>query len=258
MTDEATGRTFARLARENSVEQNLQALRNYVLAWGRPRRVRTDRSNLFGGAQVGGASGPRETGRYGSQQVRRVLAELDIEWMPAESPRDLGLARLFFEKAGKNFLRELASARVRTFEGAARYLETVYLPKWNAAIPSVANSDRHRPLLAGHDLDSIFSTVEPRRASADCTIRFNGDSYRVTDVTAIDLAGCDVRMERRAGGKIAAQWNGKYLNLKPVEKREIPIAKPPSVTPRKPRSWNRTWMTGFFAHPTVPIWKLFR
>lgn len=259
LTDEATGQTLARLAHEDSVEENLQALRSYVAARGRPLRVCTDRSNLFKGIQVGGVQGPQGGRSYGSQQIRRALAELDIDWIPAESPRDLGLSRLFFENAVKNFIREIRSAGVGTFEGAARYLESVYLPKWNAAFPSAAGSDRHRSVLAAHDLESIFSIVMPRRVSPDCTIRFDGALYRVLDVAVIaNLAGCEVQMERRADGKIAARWNGRYLNLEQVEKHDAPVSKRSSVTPRKPRSWNRAWMTGFFAHPTPPIWKLFR
>jgi hypothetical protein len=251
LTDEATGQTLARLTLEDSVEENLQALRRYVAAWGRPLRVRTDRSNLFGGVQ-----GPRE---YGSRQIRRALAELDIEWMPAESPRDIGLSRLFFEQAANSFIRELTSASVRTVEGAARYLDSVYLPEWNAGIPPEAGSGRHRPLLAGQDLDSIFSIVEIRRSSAGGTIRFNGGSYRVMDVTAATaLVGREIRIERRTDGKIVARWNEKDLNLKPIEKHDIPAGKHSSAAPRKPRSWNRAWMTGFFAQPAPPLWKLFR
>jgi hypothetical protein len=241
MTDEATGRTLARLTREDSVEENLQTLRTYVKTWGRPLRVRTDRSNLYGG------------------QIRRALAELNIEWMPSETPRALGRSLLFFKKAHKAFPRALTSARVRTFEGAVRYLDSVYLSNWNADNASPVHSDRHRPLLAEQDLESIFSVVEFRQILEDGTIRFHRARYRIESLPAsADLAGSEIQIERRADGKFVARWKGTYLRLKRVEKRNAPRRKRASGTPRKPRSWNRAWMNGFFDRLPAPLWKLSR
>jgi hypothetical protein len=216
-------------------------LRAYVTTWGRPLRVRTDRSNLYGG------------------QIQRALGELNIAWIPVETPHVLGRSLVFFKKAHKDFLRELTSARIRTFEGAARYLDSGYLPRWNAANSTAVHSDRHRPVLAEQDLESIFSVVEPRQISEDGSIRFHRARYRIEDLPAsAELAGGEIQIERRADGKLLARWNGKYLRLKRVEKRELPRRKRPAVTPRKPRSWNRGWMNGFFDRLTAPIWKLSR
>ena len=226
-----------------------------MTTWGRPLRVRTDRSTLFGCVSIS----PRGGGTYGGRHIQRALAELEIEWMPAETPRVLGHSALFFEKARKGLLRELMSARVRTFEGAVRYLESVYLPHWNAAVLPAGSGDRHRPLLAGQDLASIFSVVEPRQIFEDCTIRFDHARYRIMDPPcSLDFARSEIQIERRADGKVVARWNGKHLRLKRVEKDDVPSAKPSSTPPRKPRAWNRTWMNGFFDRLTAPIWKISR
>jgi hypothetical protein len=251
MTDEATGRTLARLTREDSVEENLQTLRRYVTASGRPLRVRTDRSTLFGC--------PREGAIYGGRHIQRALAELNIEWIPAETPRLLGRSALFFEQARERFFGELSSSRIRTFEGAVRYLDSVYLPNWNESVRQPAGPDRHRPLLAGQDLASIFSVVEPRQVSEDCTIHFRRARYRILDLPASpDFARSEIQIETRADGKVVARWKGKYLRLKRIERQTAQSSKPSPATPRKPRSWNRTWMNGFFDQLTVPIWKLSR
>jgi hypothetical protein len=255
MTDEATGRTLARLTREDSVQENLQTLRSYVTTWGRPLHVRTDRSTLFGCA--GGRT--LEGSTYGGRHIRRALVELKIEWLPAETPPPSGHSALFFAAARERFLSELTSARVRTFEGAARYLESVYLPKWNGAVTSRSGCDRHRPLLAAQNLESIFSVVELRKISRDHTIRFNRTLYRIADIDAsTDLAGGEIQVEKRADGKVVARWNGRHLGLKRVEKQDVPRRKRSAPAPRKPRAWNKTWMNGFFNRLRVPIWKLSR
>jgi hypothetical protein len=255
LTDEATGRTLARLTRQDSVEENLQALRRYVTAWGRPLRIRTDRSTLFGGV----AGSPREGVTYGGRQIRRALAELDIEWTPAESPHEPGYSAFFFENAREQFRQELGSARVRTFKSAASYLESVYVPKWNDAIAPSICADRHCPLRESQDLESILSVVESRQISSDGTIRFDHALYRIVDLAASSkIAGAEVQIERRANGKILARWDGRHLDLKRIDKQDVARGNRSPAPPRKPRSSNRAWMAGFFERPVLPIWKLYR
>ena len=241
MTDEATGQTLARLTREDSVQENLQTLRAYVTMWGRPLRIRTDRSTLYG------------------RQIQRALAELDIEWIPAGSPRVWGRCALFFKHARQHFPNELSSARVRSFEKAVRYFDSVYLPEWNETLAEAEGADCHRPLLAEHNLESIFSMVEMRQFFEDSTIRFHRARYRVVGLPAsAELAGGEIQIESRADGRVLARWKEKHLPLMRVEKTESPIRKNPPATPKKARSWNRSWMNGFFDRSTAPIWKLSR
>lgn len=223
------------------MEENFGTLKQYLTAFGRPTRIRTDRSNLFG------------------QQIRRALSELEIEWTPTDSPSDLGRAARFFNVAREVLPRELSSARIRTLTGAAHYLESVYLPRWNAAIFTPEHSNRHRPLLPEQDLESICCIVTARQVFPDRRLRFNGAQYRVSDLPD-DVGCCEIRIERGMEGTITARWNGNPLTLIPVEKPSDPssIEKHRSTKPRKPGARNQRWMTGFFDRPTVPIWKLFR
>jgi hypothetical protein len=242
LTDEATGCTVARLTREDSVEENLETLKRYIAAFGRPTRVRTDRSTRFG------------------CQIRRALSELDIEWMPTESPADLGRAAHFFNIARETFPLELTSGRIHTLREAAHYLESVYLPRWNAAVLAPDGSNRHRPVLPEHDLDSICCIVTSRQTFAGHRLRFDGVYYRVSGLPDA-ISCCEIRIEQRPEGKITARWNGNPVTLKQIEKTSAPsvsIDKRPALKPRKPRATNQRWMTGFFDRPTPPIWKLYR
>jgi hypothetical protein len=242
LIDEATGGTIARLTREDSVEENLETLKRYIAVFGRPTRVRTDRSTRFG------------------CQIRRALSELDIEWMPTESPGDLGRAAHFFNVARETLPLELTSGRVHTLREAAHYLESVYLPRWNAAVFTPDCSNHHRPLLAEHDLDSICCIVSSRQTFPDYRLRFDGNLYRVSGLP--DAIGCcEIRIEQRPEGKITARWNGNPVTLMRIEKPPVPsvsIEKRPALKPRKPRATNQRWMNGFFDRPTPPIWKLYR
>jgi hypothetical protein len=241
LIDEATGCAIARLTREDSVEENLETLKRYIAESGRPTRVRTDRSTRFG------------------CQIRRALSELDIEWMPSESPGDLGRAAHFFNSARETLPLELNSRRIHTLTEAAHYLESVYLPQWNAAILTPDCSNQHRPLLHEHDLESICCIVTSRQTLADRRLRFEGVYYRVSGLP--DAIGCcEIRIEQRPEGKITARWNGTPVTLMRIEKPSVPsvsVEKRPALKPRKPRATNQRWMNGFFDRPTQPIWKLY-
>jgi hypothetical protein len=242
LTDECTGRTLARLARENSVEENLEGLREYVTAFGRPLRVRTERSTLFG------------------PQIRRALGDLEIEWVPTESPCEPGLSTLFLETAWENLPRELSAAGVRNLAEAVRYLESIYLSRWNGPASAPAPSDRHRPLPGERDLESICCVVLPRKVFEARLIRLDRTQYIVRGMPDTVASG-EILVERRVGGELTARWNGKPVTLTPVDEESAPLVptnKRQTSMRRKTGAVNRKWMNGFFAHPTLPIWKLYR
>jgi hypothetical protein len=242
LTDECTGRTLARFTRENSVEENLEGLKQFVKAFGRPRRVRTERSTLFG------------------PQIQRALTELEIEWVPTKSPSESGLSTLFLETAWEDLPGELSAAGVRNFAGAAQYLEAVYLSRWNGPTSAPAPSDRHRPLGAEQDLESICCVVLPRKVFEARLIRLDRTQYLVGGMPDT-VANGEILVERRVGGELTARWNGQPVTLTPVDEESAPPAstnKRQTSIRRKTGAVNRAWMNGFFAHPTLPIWKLYR
>lgn len=241
LTDEVTGRTLARLTRENSVEENLETLRKYVQAFGRPIRVRTDRSTLFG------------------QQISRALNELDIEWIQAESPQEPGLSSLFLDTAWENLPGELSSARIRALESAVQYLESVYLSRWNGPISTSVPGDAHRPLLAEHDLGAICCVVLPRTFLAGRSILLDRTRYLISGVPSSVVSG-EIRVEKRTGGELTARWNGKLVTLTRADEQSTAPSSPKRhvSTPKKTGAPNRAWMNGFFSRDTPPIWKLYR
>ena len=248
LVDEASGRATARLTREDSVEENFETLRCYVEKFGRPKSVRTDRSTLFG------------------CQIRRALSELDIECIPAETPRVRGLAAVFFDRTEENLLSELNAARARDFVSATSYVESVYLPEWNASVSEPVPDDNRRPLLPEHDLESICCIVVTRQLSPDRTIRFNRICYRVPDLPGVD-AGGKICVESRADGRITARHNGIPMSLTRVDhtsveerpaRKRIRVSQTPPKNALPSGGRNRDWMTGFFSQPAPPIWKLVR
>ncbi len=255
LTDEATGRTVARFTSEDSLRENLSALAMYVSKWGRPRRIRTDRSTLFVGSE------DSKQVRNGQSQIRRALAELDIEWTPAHSPRDLGGAAAFTAEVRRNLSGELEAAGAGSFDEAVAYLDGVFLPRWNSTNASSSDGvDAHAPMPPEHDLESILATVHFRTVSEHGTFRLNNTLYRFSGLAELGgLAGKDVRVETRADGSVLARWHDAYVNLEPVaDDFEPPAPLKPAHAAPKPRTTNRAWMKGFFDTPIAPIWRRYK
>jgi hypothetical protein len=240
LTDEATGRTLGRFTRDDSIRKNLRTLFAYITRWGRPKRIRTDKSTLFA---KGG-------------QIRRALAELDIQWTPWYSPRDIGGAARFFYEAYNNLPGELESVCARNVEDAATYLDNSFLTRWNSSLIPQSKPDQHAPPLSKHDLESILSTVHFRTVSGQGAIRINNNLYRLSGFPAsANLYGQRVRIETHADGEVLARWNGSPVDLEAVADDFQPARRSSSQTPRKPRFSNREWMRGFFDKPVAPIWR---
>jgi hypothetical protein len=243
LTDEATGRTLGRFTLDDSIRENLRTLFAYITRWGRPRRIRTDKSTLFA-----------ESG-----QIRRALAELDIQWTATYSPRDLGGAAPFFDEAHRNLYDELESVSARNVDDAATYLDNSFLTRWNGGLISQATPDLHAPPLSEHDLDSILTMVHFRTVSRHGIIRFNNNVYRLSGCPAsANRYGQKVRIEEHADGEVVTRWNGSAVDLEAGADDFQPARRPFSETPRKPRFSNRAWMKGFFDKPVAPIWRQYK
>jgi hypothetical protein len=261
LIDEASGRVLARFAEENSTPENLDLLGVYVKRFGRPMCIRTHRLSLFRG-------NPRSEGeRQGSDavpgrsQIRRALAELEIEWSPTESERVSPIASEFFKVAKRELARGLSRVRARTITDANGYLNRVYLPAWHDRHASSSGlTDVHRPVLAHQNLDAILSEVEVRTISPNWSVQFYRGAYFVPDSERHpDLCGAQVEVEKRRNGKVYLRTDRGCIALGETDEgfeapSEIKVKKNISK-PRGPRRFNRAWMQGFFRQPEPPLWR---
>src|SRR5581483_9391312 len=145
-------------------------LRSYLERYGRPIAFYTDKAGMF---QVA-VKTKRQEQREGLDrqpmpptQIARALGELGIVWIPAHSPQAKGRVERQFLTTQDRLVKGMRVAGVRTLEEANGYLESDFLPWWNATLvvtPASAD-DAHRPLGKGHDLATILSHVE--RAASD-------------------------------------------------------------------------------------------
>jgi hypothetical protein len=261
MIDEGSGRVLARFVEENSTPENLDLLGVYVTRFGRPRRIRTHRLSLFRGNPRADAPQSAKDPAAGRSQVRRALAELEIEWVPTELEATAGLACDFFKIAKRDLARALRQAGIRTLAEANRYLDRVYLPAWHDRHATRAKrGDVHRPLLREHDLDAILSEVETRTISDRGSVQFYGGIYLLPESERLSgMSGAQVQVEMRRNGAVYLRTTDGCVPLKQCDPRSpnaVPV-KPKKHAPkwRATRPFNRAWMRDFFKQPEPPLWR---
>ena len=174
MIDDASSELLARFVRHDSSAENRRLLKTYLEKNGRPAAFYTDRASLFVNTPKNSAGEDPKT--LPPTQIGRALEELGIESIRAYSPQAKGRVERSFGTAQDRLVKGLRVAGASTIKQANAYLESEFLPWWNATlrVQPAHPDEAHRELGPEHDLDSALSHVETRRVANDYTIRFPG------------------------------------------------------------------------------------
>jgi hypothetical protein len=106
-------------------------------------------------------------------QVGRALAQLGTELIPAYSPEARGRSERMFGTLQKRLPQELRVAGITTMEAANRFLETVYLPRHNAAFARTPEDAGSAFVPFAGALEDILCIQQERQVGNDNTVRYN-------------------------------------------------------------------------------------
>ena len=269
MIDDASSELLARFVRHDSGEENGRLLKTYLEQNGRPVAFYTDRASLFVNTPKNSAG--EDPKLLPPTQIGRALQELDIESITAYSPQAKGRVERSFGTAQDRLVKGLRVAGATTIEQANAYLESEFLPWWNATlrVQPAHPDEAHRELGPEHDLDSALSHVETRRVANDYTIRFRGKSYQIDRKAIVPgLRNSRVRVARRLDGVLAARFGKHELALKrcgaqPQSERPQPKsaqAEPAAAAAEKAGGKaagkrSSDWMKDFDLKDSPPVWQ---
>ena len=109
-------------------------------------------------------------------------------------------------------MKGLRIAGAATLEQANAYLESEYIPEWEARLTRepVKAADAHRPLDKSHRLDSILSHTEQRVVANYYTVRYGSQTWQIarSDVRP-GLRGARVLVEQPWDGAMAVRFGGR-------------------------------------------------
>lgn len=181
-------------------------------------------------------------------QFARAMNELDIEIIKAHSPQAKGRVERGFRTHQDRLVKELRLRKISSIEEANRFLWEVYIPDHNrrCAIEPRNPIDSHRPVLATHNLDRIFSIQEKRVVANDFTLRLDNSFFQILKEQSVLIRPHHkILIEHWLDGSFHLWFENQPVHFKPLKERpytpyyatkKVPVASVPSKPYQSPKT----------------------
>lgn len=167
--DDATSRLMRlRFVASESAFDYFRATKDYLETHGKPVAFYSDKHGIFRVNAKDAAGGDRVT------QFGRVLSELNIDIICANSPQAKGRVKRAFGTLQDRLVKELRLAGISTMEAANAWVP-VFMADYNARFgrdPENAK-DLHRALTEADDLSEVLAWREERTVTKNLTLHYN-------------------------------------------------------------------------------------
>jgi transposase len=183
------------------------ATQRYLTRHGRPVAFYSDKHSIFRLTNSAATSGS------GLTQFGRAMTELDIEIICANSPQAKGRVERANQTLQDRLVKELRLQRISTAERANAYAPQ-FMADFNRRFgrPPADPTDAHRPLLASHQLDHIFTIQTLRTVTQNLTLQHNKRVYQLVAPRGTRaFRGAQVMVVEAAQGQITLEYQGRSL-----------------------------------------------
>jgi transposase len=189
------------------------------------------------------------TGQPDLTQFARVLQELEIASIHAQSPQAKGRIERLWGTFQDRLVSELRLAGVRTLAEANQFLET-FLPRYNQrfAVPPALPGSAYRSLPAAFQPEHVFCFKFERSVAADNTVQCEGHRLQLLpDRWRASYAKTKVEVQIRMDGSLAVFYQNRLLahQLAPREAPQLRLhgsryqrRLPPPPPEPTPLPWN--------------------
>lgn len=233
--DDATGKiTKAEFAANEGVIAVFIFWKAYVEEIGKPKHVYLDKFSTY---KINHKNAVDNSELL--TQFQRAMQALEINLIPANSPQAKGRIERLNQTLQDRLVKELRLANITTPETANKFLQEVFIPKFNkkfSVIPA-KEGEAHRALQKEEqaNLIHIFSIKETRKVKNDFTIQFKNEWYQLQEIQLTTVRpGISILMETWIDGTIHIMLNKHELiyTLLP-EKPKKQIKQPTILTTHK-------------------------
>ena len=149
-------------------------------------------------------------------QFARAVTELGVDIIYANSPQAKGRIERLFNTSQDRLIKEMRLMGIKTIEGSNKFMPQ-YLPIYakKFAIKPANDTDMHRPVPEGLDLDKILCLKTKHTLRNDFTIAHNGKLYQVED----NVRAKEVIVEERINGSMLITYKDTNLRFKEITTR---------------------------------------
>ena len=251
--DDATNKVYARFYEYEGVHPALDSFQRFIAQYGKPRQVYIDRHSTYKTTKKASIDETLEGGGP-LTQFQRVMKELNIDVIFAQSPQAKGRIERLFKTFQDRLVKEMRLANIFSIEAANKFLET-YLPIYNHQFCFEPQNTVKlwRPLELSLDNKWTFAMRVKRTILKDYTIRCFNRLFLIQN-PYLALRGQKVEIRFALDGGFRFTIKHKVLNVREITALECKSKKESlSHSLKKLRQFTTThtkskksWMDGFY------------
>ena len=243
--DDATGRPFARFYPYEGTLPAMDSFKRYIEKFGMPVSIYLDKHPTYKSTRKQTIEDELNNAEPLSQ-FSRAVKERGVDVIYADSPQAKGRIERLFNTFQNRLIKEMRLKGIKSTEEGNRFLKH-YLPVYakRFAVQPANDTDLHRSVRKGVDLDAVFCVKTIRVLRNDFTVAYNGKLYQIED----NVNAEKVTVEERANGSIHISYRNTNLRFKEITARPKEQGKEPQTLkeryiPPKDHSWRRFRLPG--------------
>lgn len=241
--DDATGSIFCRFYEYEGTIPAMDSFKRYVRAHGIPMSVYFDKHTTYKSTAEPSIE-DEINGTEPLSEFGRSLRELGVNLIHAHSPQAKGRVERMFNTLQDRLVKEMTLRGIKTIEEANQYLKSyLYSHNKRFVVKPKEQSNLHRDIPKGLDLDKILCIRTERTLRNDSTIAHKGKLYQIQEA----VKSKKVLVQERVNGKMLITHNDVNLKFKEItirpEKQQKPnriLRKKKGHTPSSEHPW-RKW-----------------
>ena len=207
MVDDATGKLELLFVEHESTQAYFEATRSYILRYGCPRAMYSDRHSIF-------------NGKKNDSQFCRALKELGIELILANSPQAKGRVERSHGTLQDRLIKLMRLDGISSMEEGNRFLAR-YMEEHNSRFSRLPKNaeNAHVPWGPEHDLDRILCVKEKRKISKQLAFQYNNKTYQLNPGKSCRrMIGRNVTLSE-IGGAVVVDYEGETLDYSVYEEQ---------------------------------------
>lgn len=223
--DDASSRLYLRFAPTENIHDALEALKRYVVKFGRFQQAYTDRGSVY------------ITPDHRPTAFTDSVVALGGTMIYARSPQGKGRVERSNRTHQDRLVKALREHNISTIEEANLYLEAEYIDAHNARFAITDGlADVHRPV-DGLDLDNLICVRHTRAVNHDMTFQYHATYYQILRQQAlVPLPRQRVDIRVWLDGSLHAFWREHELRVLECQTRPETGPHPP-VPPAEDHPW---------------------
>jgi transposase len=240
--DDATSRPFGRFYPYEGTLPAMDSFKRYIGKYGIPLSIYLDKHTTYKSTKKLTLEDELNNTEPLSQFARAVT-ELGVNVIYADSPQAKGRIERLFGTLQDRLIKEMRLQGIETIKAANKFLVS-YLPAYSRrfAVRSANDTDLHRPIPEGINLDRVLCVKTTRVLRNDFTIVHNRKLYQIKD----NISAKAVMVEERVNGSMLITHKDISLTFKeiatrPEKEQEEPYTHSPKkiYIPPKDHPWRK-------------------